>query len=289
MGIGVALRRRCESGLCQAGLVSLDLGQEWTERAYRLVTDWAHIDETTVAGDNTHGGSRCAGTALARVLGMDFVRQRGVLAIGNVHREFRSGKLAVDPDEVVRQLIHGTRQLQRARHLDARVIESYMGMHRPAYEIGLAGGWTVARHFVTALRVCGTPLTLPGVRRLAYVNTSCCQFPELHKEADDTKRKKKLRRLCSSAHPMSEVVRILRPAIVLNASSVANVALRSAGVGGSVATVFFNQNSGSLEAPLTFPDGQVLQRGTHIRDWVEALRAHATTYGLLDDTAPLAE
>jgi hypothetical protein len=79
-------------------------------------------------------------------LGADVAPGRGVLAIANVHRDFRSDGLADDPGDLVDRLVSGSRAF-KAVELDALTdgcIEAYLQATRPAYVTGLGSqGWNV--------------------------------------------------------------------------------------------------------------------------------------------------
>jgi hypothetical protein len=241
-----------------------------------MLTDHGHIAATGAMGTLHSADQDDPALRYPGYLGEAFRPETGTLVIYGIHREFHSENLVTDPNGVIEGFILASQHLQKSETPDDTDLERYIRAHRAMYEIGLSGGWRVSSHLKEAMPACGLSFDRHGVSGIAYVNVSCCQVPELQKNGnDDTRRKNWLKKSCSAAHPVAEVVKLLRPAIVLCASSPGYASLAKAHVGGSLATVFYNQNGGYLERPIDFPDGQVVPTGARRAVWTAALRKQA--------------
>jgi len=194
-----------------------------------------HLSNTAAKGTTHPEDQDCSSLRFPGYLGRDFEPGAGVLVIYNVHREFHSWRLVSDPSGVITDFIEASSHLQNAHEPDDDQLAEYITAHRPMYEVGLSGGWKVADHLLAALPPCDVPITREGLRKIAYVNVSCAQFPELHPEPGDDRRKSNLKALCSARHPVSQVVDLLRPAIVLCASAVGSKTILGAGARGTLA------------------------------------------------------
>lgn len=258
----------------------------FARRAFDMLHDVDHIDRTDailrIPNAVEFPGARWPG-----YLGSTFRVGSGVLAIANVHRELRSGRLKTDPRGEVAQTVEATRRLQSVTRSQLTVLDlaEYIQQHRAAYRAGLAGGWTVGHAFRKAFEACGIEFTPRGIDRVAYVNASCCQVPEdkRFEEAgvDSRKVKKELREVCRDRHPIPDLVSWLKPAVVLTTSADAYDRLTSRPTLGPVATLYFHQQLGSH--PLlrdAMLDGRLFRaaESPHIDAWAPALARHLAAH-----------
>jgi hypothetical protein len=69
-----------------------------------------------------------------------------------------------DPDGAITRLVDGTQRLQdTGEEATEADLSAYLDDHRPAYELGLSGGWNVGRNFKVALTAAGVTSDLAGI------------------------------------------------------------------------------------------------------------------------------
>lgn len=200
------------------------LTQQWLAYARRIVADENHRAECAALGGSSDD-PELNGVDLRwpGYLGEDY-RIGGLLCVANIHRGFLSGGLAGDR-ALVDDTVASTRGW-RDRQVDD---DDWLFAVRAMYAKGLAnGGWDVARHFAFAYESLGERAT-----SIAYSNTARCQHP--------TAAPKRLLAICLKRFPLTDLVRLLGPRLVLTSSPVAFEHLC-----GSCPLVYFHQRYGTL-------------------------------------------
>lgn len=217
-------------------------------------------------------------------LGADVKPGQGVLAIANVHRDFRSDGMAGDPGGLVDRLVAGSRKLkaEALSVLTDASVESYLDATRPAYMAGLGPrGWNVGRNLQPVYDAFHLIDDEANLRRLTFANVSCGQFPEGRFDAPWTidssksgnaKTKMKTRCARANAHPIHALLEIVQPEIVLCMSAKAWAGL--AGYRDRYKVVYVHQWRGrDLLGSVTL-DGQRLEKGTKDSVWLPLLSRH---------------
>ena len=220
----------------------------WLGYARRLLADEGH--RTACAGI---GGSRPSDVPAIDdpdlrwpgYLGRAY-RPGGVLCVGKVHRNFRSGSL---PADLGGSLVDATREFSAGTLSDA----GYLAAVRAAYAVGLAGAWRVGETFSHALGPLGV-----DVDEIVYVNAARCQFPQPAPSDLSKRRQDDLVRLCLRAteYPITELVAALRPSLVLIMPVVAYELTSDLVDTTRTLVVAVNQylNDARLQRPLNFED-----------------------------------
>jgi hypothetical protein len=264
-----------------------DLDLSWMARAHGMLRDEQHVEVRN--SKNKHAdapgvGLEKSGLAWPGYLGSDYRPGDGVLVIANIHRQFRSGGLADDPGKIVTKMVDATEALQGTDEPGPLGAE-YLAATRAVYERGLGPrGWTVGAHINAVYDAAHLGGEDPANRRrIAFVNTSCGQYPEGTKNADiiadGEKIKPKLVNFCSKenprghGHPIADVVRLLHPAFVLCMAGFAYAALERVGLTNEVPTIYFHQRRSrglKLLRPVTLA-GTRGEKGAGPDEWLPLL------------------
>ncbi len=184
-----------------------------------------------------------------------------LMAVGNVHRNFASGRITAGLRD---QLLVATSGWSTGEIDDA----DYLAATRTVYRAGLAG-WTVGKHIRFAVTAFGL-----GTESLVYLNAARCQYPEIPpKLARASSTKVALQRLCLARFPLSDLVTALQPQAVLFSSTTAfDLAVDVRGRIAGRPAVCFHQLNGTLLRPLMLGSDVVpVKVGRSI--WAPALAA----------------
>lgn len=233
-----------------------DLEADWLQYARRLLHDEAHIRACANAGGSpAHPGVDDTQLRWPGYLGRDY-RDGGVLCVANVHRDFASGGAGT----AVRDgIVDSTRRWKDGDLDDA----GYLNAARSAYVRGLRA-WTVGGRLGNALEILDAP-----IEAIAYTNAAKCQFPETEPKIPKAGAiKTGLIRLCVAQNPLTDLVGLLRPAVVL---VTAVNAWDASGLDGRQGAVCFHQYYGNLTRPCAV-GGEILPPRTPLAEWAARLR-----------------
>jgi hypothetical protein len=259
------------------------LERAWSERAQQITTSLEHIAQTRQSGgsperDELDGSLR----RWPGYLGSRYGEGTRVLGVGNVHRGFRSkrfspvGSRQYTPahGRAVDEAIRAADELADSpTPLTDDAVEGYLRGIRPMYELGLSGSWTVGDVFRAGLEVY-VPWTPEDIRRIAYVNVSCCQMPERERTERNGEVTRLIQHQCLEAHPLTTLVALLEPDVILCCSSAGYEQLRRSQPP-AAPVVFFSQRMGDrrLGADLTIGERH-LRAGAKKEIWTAALAEH---------------
>lgn len=219
----------------------------WLAYARNVLGDEQHRSRcAAVGGSPLHPGVDDPDLRWPGYLGFAAADGACLLAVGNVHRNFASGRIT---GALRDELLTATRGWAEGRVTDA----AYLSATRNVYGAGLAG-WTVGTHIRFAVAAFGL-----GTDSLVYLNAAKCQYPEIPpKLARTSSTKVALQRLCLARFPLSDLVTTLQPRAVLFSSTTAYDL--SVDIHGQVAgrrAVCFHQLNGTLLRPLRLNGGLV--------------------------------
>lgn len=257
--------------------MATDLEQWWVQRAHRLLRNEKHaMLSRFYGGSPAVPGLEDPDLRWPGYLGDNYVRGLSVLAIGNIHCGFRSKSF--DPTssryedylgEAVDDALAATRELKNAEQLVDNSADAYLNGIRRMYEYGLSGSWTIGDTFRKAFDALDVGTDPSSIRDIAYVNASCCQLAQGAALPD------RLFVECLTAHNLADLVRKLRPIVIVTCSTRAFDHLDAAGVLNDVTTVCFSQQLGSRHLARPSWIGNTLYRaGRQSTDWPEPLREH---------------
>lgn len=177
----------------------------------------------------------------------------------------------------------------------------WLAATRTVYEFGLGPqGWTVGAHINAVYDAAHLGGHDPANRRrIAFVNTSCGQYPEgtrnpeIIAEGDGIKRK--LVNFCSKenprghGHPIADVVRLLQPAVVLCMAGYAYAGLERSGLTNDVPTVYLHQRRSrglKLLRPVTLA-GTRCEKDAGPDEWLPLLDRGMNRPGIDGCTEPI--
>ncbi len=257
-----------------------ELEQRWVDYARKVLEDTAHHQECRDRGGSPEDAFLDPGATLdpdlrwPGYLGRRY-SWRGVLCVATVHRDFDSNGAG---PQVRADIVDGTRGLAEGSLTGGQ----YLEIVRRGYEAGL-GRWVVGSNLGGALSLLDMPIDA-----IAYVNAARCQFPEdfghlelnLREQAKATGRKVKrsLVKLCLAQFPVSDLIDLLDPSVVIFASMPAyESALTTLSRAPHVLPVcihpFLTRGKAPLQRPLRIGERE-FPRGTQAAEWAPVLRDH---------------
>lgn len=233
---------------------------DWLAYARRLLEDQSHRAACDlVLGPQAVERADAGDLRWPGYLGESF-RPGGLLVVQTVHREFSSGRPSL-PAAATGRLVAATRAWRDGSVDDAFWLQEM----RAVYVAGFDRHWAVGRVLRALSRQIGVE-----VAEVAYVNAARCQVVENEPQLEGlASRKQAVVRLCASAYPISDLVRLLDPGAIVVTKGTFDVAP----VGFASGTPLFvaDQRQLCLRAP--FRHGSfALPVGTFIRTWAPALR-----------------
>jgi len=218
----------------ETGLLS-PVEEGWLRYARDVVGDLDHRRECALLGGSPdHPGVDAPDLRWPGYLGERAAPGRSILCVGAVHREFASGSLRAHHRD---RLVDATRAWAGGRLDD----QGYLAASRSVYLAGLHG-WPVGTH----LRQVADALGL-DVFDLVFTNAARCQVPELPPELPRASATKvALQDLCLGRFPITPLVRLVRPRLLLFISSHAYDVSVASGDVADVPRVCMHQRNGLL-------------------------------------------
>jgi hypothetical protein len=181
------------------------LETEWLFYARRLLADKGHIAKCDLAlGPEAVWLSDADDLRWPGYLGSEY-RPGGLLLVATVHREFASGRPPL-PAELTQRLVDCTRAWRDGALDD----DTWLGVLRDVYALGLAHHWAVGR-LIRALEN-RAPF---DVHDVAYVNAARCQLVENPPLAHRAEIIKRVVALCAIAYPVAALLELLQPGAVI--------------------------------------------------------------------------
>jgi hypothetical protein len=252
--------------------------EAWLRYAHTLADDQEHLDACKDLGGSPDGPEFDPNHTLdpdlrwPGYLGRDYSSGR-VLCVATVHRDFETNGAGT---QVRADIVDATRGLRDRTISDG----DYLASVRRGYEAGLLK-WIVGGNLGVALGALDVPLTA-----IAYVNAARCQYPEDRDHLPDKAAKQAAKaagdkvkaavlKLCWTAYPITRLVEILDPRVVVFANAPtfdrAKPDLDRRGGVAAVCIHQWQQPAGSLLRPLQVGD-LIHPRKTPLSSWTPTVR-----------------
>ena len=240
-------------------LTTMSLTSAWLAYAREVVGSSEHRDQCAkLGGSPQHPGVDATDVRWPGYLGAAVERGASVLMVGNIHRNFANGGVAVAERD---RLVEVTRAWRDGKVDD----QTYLSVVRQVYLIGLRG-WPLGRQLRFTARRLGLSL-----EEATYVNAARCQYPEIPPALAAARlAKPALQRFCLERFPISRIVSDIQPKLVLYTSVVAFDEARASLLDHTRLTVSLHQFTGQLTRPLVLP-GHLLAVGTGRETWIPAV------------------
>ncbi len=192
-----------------------EIEANWLEHAWQIVNcPETHLRRCQAAGGAVPGQGRVDGNELRwpGYLGRGYPSEGGILCVGAVHREERPDDEKKNPviGRTNRELATATRHWMASGRTATNDVH-YLESVRTAYEVALPEWSRWRRHF---RRLIEDYLKL-DLTQIAWTNLAKCRAP-IHRGAAEQRAEAKLTRLCQRDFcPMSDLIDLIRPQIVL--------------------------------------------------------------------------
>lgn len=233
--------------------------QAWLSYAREVVGDDAHRQECALAGGSpAHPGVDATDLRWPGYLGERAKFRDNVLCVGNVHREFASGALRSFHRD---RLVDATRAWRDGGMDDAE----FLAATRRVYLAGL-NGWAVGNHIRYVVAALGRDLL-----DVVFTNAARCQYPEIPPPLPrPAATKVALQHLCLARFPLTGLVSMLQPRLVVFTSASAHDAAATLEGGLGTTTVCMHQLNGLLVRPVQL-GVDLLPVGTRREVWAPAV------------------